>query len=101
MPKTKKKKVRVNGKWRSPDDVLPAIFQSNFPNYQITMDSYIAQPDKRHTGKRLDFSPNGTYETIDEDEIDFLKRVCKDCGPIAKVRMAHDIRLKDEVKESE
>ena len=103
MPtKTKKKKtIRVDGKIRSLDDVTPAVFVSNFPNYQVTMDSYIAQRDKRHTGKRLDFSKNGQYETKDPDEIKFLKRHCKNCGPITKVKMIKDVQLKEEVKESE
>jgi len=101
MPTKQKKKVRVNGKWRKPEDVHPATFASNFPNYSVTMDSYKQTSEGPHIGRRLDFSPNGTYETKDEDEIEFLKRHMKTCGPISKVEMKHDIRLKEKVKESE
>ncbi len=99
MPTKTKNNVRLpNGNFASKKDVNPAVFQSNFPNYQVVMDSYIAERNNKHMGKRLDFSPNGTYETKDQAEILFLEEVCRTCGPITKVKKTKDVTLKESAK---
>ena len=94
--KNKTKYRGPNGAIRKPEDLKPAVFQSEFPNHEIVMESYSKNGNQIERGKRIDFSPNGTYETKNKVEIDFLKEYCKKAGPVAKVKMAHDIRLKDE-----
>lgn len=97
----KTKQARINGKFVSKEDVKPAVFQSNFPNYTLVMKSYRKTREGLKKGKRLDFSPNGTYETKDADEIEFLERHMKNCGPNTRIRKKRDVELKDEVKDKQ
>lgn len=95
----RKDTARVNGKWRKKEDVLPAVFEANFNEYSVVMDSYRHRTEgDNHIGKRLSFSPNGIYETKDDEEIEFLKSHCRTCGPVVKMEMKRDIRLKDSAK---
>jgi len=101
MPKTKgglKQLKKSNGQFASRDEVKPAVFQSNFPNYKVIMKSYRKTDRGVETGKRLDFSPNGTYETKNQEEIEFLENHMKTCGPNVRIRKKRGVEVKDEFK---
>lgn len=88
MAKTKKKEEKK-------EEVLPnkakkpAIFHSKFRNQILTMRP--ATIDRRpganagDKGKRINFSPNGQYQTADTEEIKFLMNKCERSTEFCKI----------------
>lgn len=96
MPQTKNKPVRVDGKLRSQEDIEPAVFRSKVDGYMAVMKSYRKVDNELKVGKRLDFSPNGYYETKDPDEIEFLKKNSQKSKPFSKIWLVREAQLKEE-----
>ena len=92
MAKTKNKNVlRKNGKFVSPDKAEPAIFSSKYRNQTVVMKP--TTDDEK--GRRIEFNPDGRYETKDPQEIDFLKHKAQNPGPFCKINLVQDVKIKE------
>lgn len=74
---------------------VPAIFASvgegtcGFRNLTLTMEAgeiYREKGKKNIRGKRIEFGPNGKYETTDTEEINFLKWKEENSAPFSRIK---------------
>lgn len=80
---------------------VPAIFASvgkgtcEFRNLTLTMEAgeiYREKGKKNIRGKRIEFGPNGKYETTDTEEIEFLKWKEETPAPFSRIKCIQEAK---------
>lgn len=96
------------GQFVPKEAVEPAIFASvgkgtcGFRNLTLTMQAgeiYREKGKRNIKGKRIEFGPNGKYETKDTEEINFLKWKEKNPNPFSKIKCVQEPAYKEEDKD--
>ena len=94
-----------NGKFRPAKADKPAVFASTgkgtsgFRNLILVMDTAVTSKDPKvenKRGKKIEFGPEGKFETVDTEEITFLEWKVANPSPFSRIK-----KIQEEVYEED